>query len=100
MSSCSSSVGKSLRPVRLLHRLGREPEVLADVSDGGRVRCGTSARSSFQARSSRHISGGSQAKPPSISTIFSVGNRSKTPSQTRLVTWSWNAVAMPTWSSM
>ncbi len=38
--------------------------------------------------------------PPSISTIFSSGKRWKTPSQTIEVTCSWNAVAIPTVSSM
>ena len=52
----------------------------AKYSDGCRLRCGTSRFSFFQAESSRHASGGSQANPPSISTIFRFGNRSKTPS--------------------
>ena len=56
------------------------------VSDGSRFRSGTSSLSLRQERSSRHMRGGSQANPPSISTTFNPGNRSNTPSVTRLIT--------------
>ena len=64
-----------LRPLRLLHRLGADLERSRISSDGGRSTAGTSARSRRQARSSRHISAGSHAKPPSISTTRSPGKR-------------------------
>ena len=69
-------------------------------SDGCRVRCGTSSRSRCQCLSIRHISDGSQPNPPSMSTTFSFGNRSKTPSTTRLTTCAWKACAIAVWSSM
>jgi hypothetical protein len=45
-----------------------------------------------QAASIRHASDGTQPKPPSISTTFSFGNRSKMPSKMKLDTCVWNAV--------
>ena len=56
------------------------------TSDGRRSSFGASDPSSAQARSIRHMSGASQATPPSMSTIRSPGISSKTPSKTRLVT--------------
>ena len=55
------------------------------VSDGSRVTCGTSARSSFQAASDRHVSGGTHANPLSIE-ISLMPKRSNAPSITRLAT--------------
>ena len=54
------------------------------ISEGSRRRCGTSARSSFQAASRRHISEGAQANAFSIE-ISLMPKRSNTPSSTRLV---------------
>ena len=51
------------------------------VSDGSRRRSGTSSLSLRQERSRRHIRGGSQPNPPSISTTCNPGNRSNTPSR-------------------
>ncbi|OLT02037.1 hypothetical protein BJF90_04420 [Pseudonocardia sp. CNS-004] len=69
-------------------------------SDGRRVRCGTSSDRRAQCLSIRHITEGTQPKPPSMSTTLSVGNRSKTPSTTRLMSWAWKAWAIAVWSSM
>ena len=54
-------------------------------SDGGRVRCGTSSRSSDQPSSSAQNSAGAQAMPPSTHTSCSSGRCANTPSVRKLV---------------
>ena len=92
-SRCRGSGGSSIGCV-VTHRCSRT------YSDGRRVRCGTSSARRAPCLSIRHISEGSHPKPPSMSTTRSVGNRSKTPSTTRLTTCDWNASAIAVWSSM
>ena len=57
------------------------------VVEGGCRSAGTSSDSLRQQWSNRHMSGASQAKPPSIRATFNDGNCSNTPSQTKLMTW-------------
>ena len=56
---------------------------------GRRRTHGTSSRSDSQSLSRRHMTSGSQAKPPSAITTRRPGKRSNTPWQTRLMTLAW-----------
>src|SRR4051794_30130553 len=69
-------------------------------SEGGRLTQGISRRRFFHSLSKRHMCGPSQVKPDSSRATFKLGKRSKTPSETILVTWVAKTPAMSTYSSM
>ena len=62
---------------------------------GSRLTHGTSSRRPLTFLSSRHMTSGIQPRPPSVMTTLRVGNRSKTPWQTRLITFAWNTWLSP-----
>src|SRR5581483_552593 len=68
-------------------------------SEGARRTQGTSRRRFFHSLSNRHMCDGSQVKPDSMKATLRVGNLSKTPSQTMLVSWVAKTPAMSTYSS-